>query len=990
MRNLAFISRALLYCNIGSNLIGNIRILYNNLFCFVWLVACVRPKEREQRTHSHAQDGGLQLTHSAPLKSTQAPTSGSRITAPVCRSSLSGFELHRRAMTAAASSSAVLQTRMQDEQRQRVSRDNFESFRGPASESSSFRTRVSESASFRARPGSVLDPGGGATLLGDQTSLDRQAANQSRGTIFERLEQRELAREKAIEKLHFADASKALAQAAPRLGRELTRQNTGVIGRESYETLKRAQRRRRKRRSLQEIAESFARDVGACRLQVDPRTSRFVHAWDVLVSIAIVFTALVTPYEVSFLPMATEATNGLFIVNRIVDIIFVIDILLNFCLVYQSGADGDLIYEEDPKKIVIHYLTGWFTLDIVSVAVSAVDIYAVNLAAHQGTRDGVNTLPNTGSLNGVRALRALRALRMIKLVRLFRASRILKHVESKVEINYSLLEVGKCLLVMQMSAHLFACIWTLQAALFHESVLDSWLGNYGYCEALQPLEEGGFSPCADGWTCRRDMPGIACLEHRTLYSASIYWAVATIVSVGYGDIGATPYNASEQIICAILISFGGVIWGYVVGTFCGTIANLSPATREFRMNMNDLNTYMRKNRVEPMLQIRLREYFHRTRHLHDALNEGRLLEMMSPNLQSEVVLAVNARWLREVWFLQDVEPEFVVRLTLGLSPLVLAPFELAPCGFLYILAQGVVLVGGDLLMRGKVWGDDIILGAVAPHLVRPINAKAMNYAEVYLCSWLALQAAVDGFPASALHIRKCAIRLAMRRQILRAAAAVKRDRARGEGSVVAMAANTSGLHSNAKKTKKTSFAGMLGNASSATESESQLQAQLIDMRRAKSAPNALSSRIVSSPKVSTPSMDAHPGRSTDKSPIRSTGVVVAAGWEKRGDRTSKDGQDIVNVGDPPGKRHGILRSVFADSGQANDSQPHARGRNHDEQLANISRGLPNEDVMRKLTASIDSLMSTVAHQTVMLERLVGAEGANKTGDTSRPSAALTA
>ena len=40
------------------------------------------------------------------------------------------------------------------------------------------------------------------------------------------------------------------------------------------------------------------------------------------------------------------------------------------------------------------------------------------------------------------------------------------------------------------------------------------------------------------------------------------------------------------------MTLGGVVWGYVIGTFCGTIANLSPATHEFRQNMADLNTYV--------------------------------------------------------------------------------------------------------------------------------------------------------------------------------------------------------------------------------------------------------------------------------------------------------------------------------------------------------------------------------------------------------------
>ena len=93
---------------------------------------------------------------------------------------------------------------------------------------------------------------------------------------------------------------------------------------------------------------------------------------------------------------------------------------------------------------------------------------------------------------------------------------------------------------------------------------------------------------------------------------------------------------------------GGVLWGYVVGTFCGTIASLAPATREFRATMGELNSYLERHHVGGELRRRLREYFHRTRHLDNTTTQGKLLMMMSPALQARIVLDVNQRWLRAV------------------------------------------------------------------------------------------------------------------------------------------------------------------------------------------------------------------------------------------------------------------------------------------------------------------------------------------------------
>ena len=85
--------------------------------------------------------------------------------------------------------------------------------------------------------------------------------------------------------------------------------------------------------------------------------------------------------------------------------------------------------------------------------------------------------------------------------------------------------------------------------------------------------------------------------------------------------------------------------------------------------MDDLNLYMAANHFDAGLRARLREYFHRAKHLHDSRNQSRLLDMMSPALQSEVVLAANSRWLRGVWFLSNecVEDQFIVCLTMALT-----------------------------------------------------------------------------------------------------------------------------------------------------------------------------------------------------------------------------------------------------------------------------------------------------------------------------------
>ena len=130
----------------------------------------------------------------------------------------------------------------------------------------------------------------------------------------------------------------------------------------------------------------------------------------------------------------------------------------------------------------------------------------------------------------------------------------------KFAIDYNALELGKCVAALLAASHWFACIWALQTSLVSDSLLDSWLGNFEYCKAVETLTAGAEvdAACPAGWSCHAE-PGVACLPHGNLYAASVYWAVMSITSIGYGDIAATPYNAGEQVVCTLLMLICGMV-----------------------------------------------------------------------------------------------------------------------------------------------------------------------------------------------------------------------------------------------------------------------------------------------------------------------------------------------------------------------------------------------------------------------------------------------
>ena len=90
---------------------------------------------------------------------------------------------------------------------------------------------------------------------------------------------------------------------------------------------------------------------------INPEGNSLLQKWDVFIFLALIYTSVVTPFEVGFLE--TKLWTTLFYVNRTVDVIFIIDIVLQFFIMYEEHHP---VYGSKwigrRKKIVKHYLKG--------------------------------------------------------------------------------------------------------------------------------------------------------------------------------------------------------------------------------------------------------------------------------------------------------------------------------------------------------------------------------------------------------------------------------------------------------------------------------------------------------------------------------------------------------------------------------------------------------------------------------------------------------
>ena len=515
------------------------------------------------------------------------------------------------------------------------------------------------------------------------------------------------------------------------------------------------------------------------RLVLHPgKNSKMLNRWDFVTGTALVYTAIITPFEAAFL----QATVGMdawidpwFLINRVLDIVFLCDMVLNFFLAFQAlDSYGGLVWIVDQRRVIAHYLRGWWAFDALTIFVPL----GFDLSIAFAPVDEHGNAATSSFAGDVSILRTVRIVRLAKLIRLVRASRLYARWQAKISMSTSTQTVYTCTMLLVLGSHWYACVIGMQTAL-HENPARTWLGTsrYGYCldaringsftldpEAAREIDEGAATAAriADS----PPLDGCSTMSLTSWYIASFTWATLLITGTGGTDYYPNPYSDAETLVVMLMVVCGALLWTYILALFCDMATNSNPGVTQFRQLIDGLNGFIATHRVPKEMAQRLREYLHQQKPGQLRKYAERAIPVLSPTLQVEVLLHVHRMWLESTWFLRGLEPSCLVRLAREMVTQTLAPGEVAPMHNLYVVARGLVLYGGRVLSRGMSWGDDVILTDARYFL--PFHARAMTYVDVNVLAADTLLQVLTMFPESHAVLRKKVLRLALKRHFIAA------------------------------------------------------------------------------------------------------------------------------------------------------------------------------------------------------------------------------
>ncbi|XP_043224780.1 potassium voltage-gated channel subfamily H member 2-like isoform X3 [Amphibalanus amphitrite] len=425
--------------------------------------------------------------------------------------------------------------------------------------------------------------------------------------------------------------------------------------------------------------------------------SPFKAVWDWIVLLLVIYTAMFTPYVAAFMlsePNHAEKVqygdDPIEILDLIVDIMFIIDILINFRTTYVNKNDEVVSH---PGKIAVHYFKGWFIIDVV--AAIPFDILLL------GTKTDESTTTLIGLLKTARLLRLVRVARKID--------------------RYSEYGAGFLLLLMAtfaLVAHWLACIW--YAIGFAEmSNPTGWLHRLGE-ELNVPYENGGSGPSI-----------------KSRYVTALYFTFTAITSVGFGNVA--PNTDAEKIftICTMLI--GSLMYASIFGNVSAIIQRLYSSTTRYHTQMLRVKEFVRFHQIPNPLRQRLEEYFQHAWTYTNGIDMNSVLKGFPECLQADICLHLNRTLLEACKAFQGASPGCLRALSMKMKTTHAPPGDtlvhrgdVLPC--LHFVSRGSIeILKHDIVMA--ILGKEDIFGENPlkyPTVGKSsCNVRALTYCDLH-------------------------------------------------------------------------------------------------------------------------------------------------------------------------------------------------------------------------------------------------------------------
>uniref|UniRef100_A0A0D9W5H6 Potassium channel n=1 Tax=Leersia perrieri TaxID=77586 RepID=A0A0D9W5H6_9ORYZ len=415
---------------------------------------------------------------------------------------------------------------------------------------------------------------------------------------------------------------------------------------------------------------------------------RWYRIWANMMFLWSIYSTFFTPFEFSFF----RGLPDQFLDLECVQLVFLADVAVHFFLAYRDPHTYRMVY--DKRKIALRYIKGSFALDMLG-CLPWDAIYKV-----------------TGRMEVVRYLVWLRLYRGRKIMAFF------KKMEKDIRVSYLLTRIVKLITVELYCTHTAACIFYYLATTLPPSrESGTWIGSLS-------LGDSRYINFRD-------------IDLLTRYITSLYLAIVTMATVGYGDIHAV--NTREMAFTVVYISFSILLSAYLIGNMTALIVKGSK-TERFRDKMTDLIRYMNRNRLGSDIRSQVKD--HLMLQYESSYTRDRVIDDIPVAVRSKMSQTLYLDMVSRVGLFRGCSDDFLSQIVVKLHEEFFLPGEVileqgTVVDQIYIIAHGCL----EEVAHGKD-GSEEIISELRPYDIVGDVAVICNIPQPYtvqvseLCSLL--------------------------------------------------------------------------------------------------------------------------------------------------------------------------------------------------------------------------------------------------------------
>jgi hypothetical protein len=457
-----------------------------------------------------------------------------------------------------------------------------------------------------------------------------------------------------------------------------------------------------------------------------PRTiilhySPFKAAWDWLILLLVIYTAIVTPYTAAFLihedgpiKQRSRPSRALGVIELIVDVMFIIDLLVNLRTTYVKHNE-ELVTRA--SKIAKHYLKGWFLIDM-----TAAIPFDILFSLIQTKGGGESTV----------------LMGLLKTARLLRLVRIARKLD-----RYSEYGIGVLILLtatFALIAHWLACIWYAIGRL--ERNTHGTERTIGWLAELANHTHQYYN----------DSDPTSGPTKTSKYITALYFTFSSLTSVGFGNV--SPNTNSEKGFSIIIMLVGSLMYASIFGNVSAIIQRLYSGTARYQIQMLRVKEFIRFHQIPNPLRQRLEDYFNHAWNYTNGIDMNMVLKGFPECLQADICLHLNSQLLKSCPAFKDASEGCLRTFSMKLKTTHAPPGDIIThrgdiLTSLYFISRGSIEILKDdnviaILSKDDILGENPLLYTEPGKSA--FNVRSLTYCDLHKILRDDLLEVIDMYP----------------------------------------------------------------------------------------------------------------------------------------------------------------------------------------------------------------------------------------------------